>query len=257
MKQQGIFGNISNSYWDAAGAAMAYVMFEAPWLLKLPLLPVATAYGLAMSFIATLFYTLALFDILGKVADGIKKYVFNLLDSNRKLVDVDLIGFILRPLLMVFSIPILIMAVIVPRLSSSVIVEVGGEIGNVLSGSGAMSRTSRLLIETLRITWRYALRNMFQSQISVMPLIVLIALLHTTLLLPLAVFFLLLAPIDWFSALIDRSRASLARYLRSRQTCIRYSGWGFLFMPLWLIIIAPIIIILLLVPKFSAHLMVD
>lgn len=249
-----IFREISSSYFKNAFSCMGYALFKAPLLLKLPLFVFSVIEALALSVIGIIFGFLVIFDFIAILADKVKKLFFEMLDNQKSQVNAGFFSFLIRPLLVILLIPLLIFITVLSSLSPNIAIDVAGELSNVFYGEGAMKKLVSILKGVIQKIFKYSL----SAPLYVMPIYLVITLAYVSILLPLLIVFTVLIPLDWLSEFTERSHIRLTNYLKKQSSSIRYGGViSFVFRPTMLFVFAPILLAVLLVPKFLPHFLVD
>jgi hypothetical protein len=240
----GVFSTMGSSYVKAAGNGF-YYLAHAPLLLKPLILAIALVYSIALLPIGFIFALFVIFDWLGGFVDSIRRFFLNLMESNSWKVDDSLLSFIFRPIFIIVLSPIFLLSLFIPKLSSSIALDIMADNDAI----GAFHQVNQ-------ITWRAA-KRLFQyvanTFLLLMPITAIIAIVYSIALILIGLIFALLIPLDWISQLVEKIRQSVVRYTDTQQQKIRYSLGAFLFVPIWLTILAPLFLILLVVPKFTSQ----
>ena len=249
----GIFSNLGRSYFRASNNAFYYVG-QSHLLTKPFALVLALVYSLFLIPTGVVFYALIILDWLGNITDAIRKFILNAMDNHSWRVDDNFFSFIFRPLVLAVLSPLFLISVFIPKVSSHAMGDfVMNELSDVTSGAGAFKQINEII-------WRAA-KKLFQyvskAPLLVMPVAAVIAILYSVVLIVIGLIFAVLVPLDWLSHLIESMRQGIARFADGQQGGIRYSGTSFLFSPILMVVLAPLILFVLIIPKFSTGLDVE
>lgn len=241
----GVFSSIGSSYLKAAKNVFSYLRYS-PLLLKPIVLLLALIYALFLLVIGIIFYCLIILDWLGKLTDGVRNFFMNALENNSYRVDNSLFSFLIRPIFIVVLAPVFLITLCIPKFSSTVELDTYGV-------SDAMGTFKRIQ----QVFWQAAKRLFYyvsDSFILLMPFVALIAVFYSLVLIVMGFIFFLLIPLDWISRLVENIREWIANFCHHQQQKIIYGFGSFLFAPILLIILSPVFIALLIIPKFSGEL---
>lgn len=249
----GVFLSLSKSYFMSAKNAFYYVG-QAALLLKPFALVVALLYAFVLVPVGGVFAALVIFDWISGITNTIRKLLIQLMDEQSWSVDNSLISFLLRPILLVAIAPLFLMSVFIPKLSSNALVNMAAnEVSSIVSGAGAFKRINEII-------WRAAHRLFIYVSNAVLllkPIAAIIAVFYSIILIIVGAIFIIFIPLDWLSRLIESIRQGIVRYANWQQQKIRYSASAFLFSPLLLIILSPIFLAVILIPKFTTNIDVE
>lgn len=241
---EGVFSSIGKSYIQAAKNVFVY-LGTAHFTLKPVILMPTLFYAFLLFPIGIVFYLFIVLDWVGKITDTIRHFFIDAIDSNSYKIDRSFFSFLFRPIIMVILIPIFLITLCIPKLSSSVDVDMSG----IADAAGTFKKIQQ-------ISWR-SVRNLFNyvshAPLLMMPILAIVAIFYSLVLIAIGFIFALLIPLDWISRLIEMMREGIASFSHSQQQKIRYSFGAFLFSPLLLIVLAPVFFILLIIPKFSGE----
>jgi len=246
----GIFSNIGTSYIKA-GKNTFYFTKRAPFLLKPFALVFALFYSVILLIIGLFFYSLIILDWLGNLTDTLRKGLLNAMDRQRWKITNGILSFIFSPIIIVLLSPLLLLSVFIPKLSSNPAADfVVNEISDIFSGAGAFKRINKIIWGAAKRLFRYV----GNANLILMPILAIIAILYSIVLIAVGSIFAILIPLDWISYLIESIRQGIVSFTNNQQQKIRYSGSSFLIAPVLLAILAPIFLLLLIIPKFTTQL---
>jgi len=249
----GVFSAIGQSYIKAAGSGFYYLR-HAPLILKPFVLIIALFYAVILLTIGFVFYALTLLDWLGSITDSIRKFFINLIEQNSWKVDRSLFSFIFRPIFIMILSPLFLLSLFIPKLSSNAAINFAtNEALGVFNGMGAFRQINQIIWGAAKRLFQYV-ANTF---LLFMPVAAIIAIFYSMILIFIGIIFALLIPLDWLSQLVENIRQSIVRFTQNQQQKIRYHLGAFLFIPMVLAFLAPLFLIILLVPKFTSQFDVD
>jgi len=245
----GIFLSLSKSYFATIKDSFYYA-WHTNWLLKPFALIIATIYTILLLPIGIVFALLIVLDWIGKLTDTIRKSILAFMENRSYEVDNSFLTFLIYPLLLIFIAPLFLLSVFIPKLSSNALVNMSeNELSDIISGAGAFKQIKEIIWEAANNLFRYvANANLFLK-----PFYALIAIVYSIVLIIIGTIFLILIPIDWLSKLIENARQNVAKFADNQHYKIRYSFSSFLFTPIMLILLAPIFLLIILVPKFTTN----
>jgi hypothetical protein len=242
--ETGVFSSIGKSYIQAAKNVFVY-LGKAHFTIKPIILIPTFLYGILLFPIGIIFYLFIVLDWFGKITDKIRYFFINAIEKNSYKIDNSFFSFLLRPIVMVILIPLFLLTLCIPKLSSSVDVDMTG----IADAAGTFKQIQQ-------ISWRSA-KNLFSyvsnAPLLMMPILAIVAIIYSLVLISIGLIFSLLIPLDWISRLIEIMREGIASFSHHQQQQIRDSFGSFLFSPLLLIMLAPVFFILLIIPKFSGE----
>ena len=249
----GIFSSLSRSYLQTAKNSF-YFIGRVSFILKPIALIIAGLYSIVLIPIACIFCLLIVFDWLGNATDIIRKSILRLMDNQSWSVDNSLLSFLFRPVVLVLIAPLFIISTFIPKLSSNALVNFAvDEATNITSGFGAFRKINEII-------WRAAHRlfsYVAKAPLLLKPIVAIVAIFYSIILIVAGALFGILIPLDWIGKLIEGMRQGIVRFVDNHQNKTKYSGTAFLFSPPLLIILFPIFLIMILVPKFSAAFIPD
>jgi hypothetical protein len=247
----GIFSNVARSYIRAAENNWRY-LGHTSWFIKFPVFFITALYSIILLIIGLIFYMGILIDILGRITDWIRKLILNTMKKQSHSIDNGFFSFLFRPLLLIVLSPFLLVSLFIPKLSSEPIAEfITSESSQALDGAGTFG-----LIKSM--FWQTASRNLFyfvsNTYLLLKPITALIAVVYSILFIIIGFFFALLIPLDFISFLIESLRQKIARIAHKLANSICDSFFKFLFVSPLLMVLAPIFILLLIIPKITSQL---
>ncbi|PPK74906.1 hypothetical protein B0F87_107149 [Methylobacter tundripaludum] len=241
----GVFASISSSYLKAAKNVFTYFDYS-PSLLKPVVLLLALIYALFLLFIGIIFYCFIILDWVGQLTDGIRNFFMSVIENNSYRVGSSLFSFLFRPLGMLVLAPLFLISLCIPKFSSAVELDPYG----VSDAMGTFKRIQQAFWQAAKRLFYYV----SNSFILLMPFVAVIAVFYSLVLIVMGLVFFLLIPLDWISHLVENIREGIANFCHNHQRKIVYSFADFLFSPILLIILSPIFMGLLIIPKFSGEL---
>jgi len=241
---RGIFATLSSAYFETGENVFYYVSYS-HWIFKPFLFILAIGFNIILIPVAIVFWSLKIFDIFGKLVNSIRRTILNIMEDLSNNISNSFFSFILNPIIIVFLSPFFILSLLIPKLSSDVVVEQVSDIGD---GAGAFRRLNEISsngVEEIFVYLRY-------SNILVKPFIFMIALFLSFILICLGYLFILFLPLDWISKLVESIRQFIVDFVNNKNYYIKYNINSFLFTPILLVALAPIFILAILIPKFSS-----
>ncbi len=249
----GIFLSLSKSYLSSAKNTY-YFISTVTWILKPFALIIALLYSIILVPVGLVFGILIVFDWVGKITDTIRRSILNTMDKQSWAVDNSFFSFLFRPILLVLIAPLFIISVFIPKLSSNALVNMSvNEASDVVSGAGAFSRINKIIWGAANRLFRYVAN----APLLLKPITAIIAIVYSIVLIIVGALFLILIPLDWISRLIEKTRQGIVRFADNQQNNIRDQTSSFLFVPLLLVVLAPLFLIIILVPKFTTGIDID
>jgi hypothetical protein len=241
----GVFSSVGSSYLKAAKNVFSYLGYS-HLLLKPIVLLLALIYALFLLIIGIIFYCLIILDWVGQLTDDIRKFFMNALENNSYRVDDSLFSFLFRPLGMLVLAPLFLISLCIQKFSSTVELDPYG----VSDAMGTFKRIQQTFWQAAKRLFYYV----SNSFILLMPFIAIVAVFYSLVLIAMGFVFFLLIPLDFISRLVENIREGIANFCHNHQRKIVYSFADFLFSPILLIILSPIFMGLLIIPKFSGEL---
>ncbi len=246
---KGTFQIISESYQRGANNLFNFCQ-EAPWILK-PFLYIYALLGSAALYISSFaFYVLIIFDHLSSAVNWIRRGLLNTIEDRSRNVEYSLVGFIFNPLIIAILTPIFILSALLPKISSELdIDEATGEILEKLdiTSSGTFKKIMNFSKDTISNSFDY----IKESSIIWWPFLIIPCLFNSLLMLIIIVISTPLLLLDLFSYIIDSIRGFCIKVSRNLgESTEEGFGW-FLFSPIILVLLVPVFIVVLIIPKFS------
>jgi len=246
----GVFLSLSKTYLSSAKEAFHYIAF-APLIIKPFALVVALIYSIVLIPVGVVFGLLIVFDWVGKITDLIRNTIINAMDKQSWGIDDSFFSFLLRPIVLVLIAPLFLLSVFIPKLSSNAMVDIAeNELSDLVSGAGAFKKINNII-------WRAAHRLFIyvsNAPLVLKPFVAIIAIIYSIILIIVGAVFFILIPLDLISGAIEGLRQWVVRFANSQQQKIRYSGSGFLLAPVLLVLLSPLFLAIILVPKFTTNL---
>lgn len=247
--RNGVFSSLSQSYFQAA-KNVYYFVGSVYWVFK----PIAFLFAIVFSLIllpvGLVFWVLILLDYLGSTTDGIRKSIINSMDNQSWAISDSFGAFLFRPVILVLIAPFFILSLAIPKISSDAMVNIAAdELSDIISGAGAFKRLNGIIWNAANQLFVYVGR----APLLLKPFAAVIAIVYSVVLIILGVFFILLVPLDWLSQLIESIRQYVVRYVDRKKDNIRYSTGAFLFTPVTLVVLSPLFLAAILIPKFATQ----
>jgi hypothetical protein len=245
----GIFSTVGQSYFKAAGSNWYYWKY-ASWLSKPILLPITAVYSLILGLIGVIFYAGIIFDWLGKLTDFIRQHILNAMKNHSYRIDDSLSAFLFRPIWLVLLSPLLLASLLFPKLSSDTPDNFGGDADDFFEGDGAFKTVNAVFLQGTRRLFDYVA----YTHLLLKPFTVMVAIVYSLILMAVGFGFALLIPLDWLSRVVEHIRQWIARTVYQLQNRIYQSFFQFLFVPPLMIALAPVFMVLLIIPKMTSQL---
>jgi len=248
-KKKGVFTKLSKSYFLSAKSLFSYVK-KTLFLFKPIVLIISLLYSTILIPIGIIFGGLILFDWLSSITDKIRYFIIKLMETQSLLITNSFLSFILRPILLVLIAPFFILSVFIPKLSNNV----GGdlaqnELSDVTSGVGSFKRINQII-------WRAA-SNLFiyvsNSALILKPIAGIVAIIYSIILIIVGAAFFILIPLDFISRIIENIRNKIVKFSSYMQQKINKNMMTFLFIPIFLVLFAPLFLAIILIPKFTTN----
>jgi hypothetical protein len=250
IMSQGVFLNLSQGYISSAKNSFYYVG-QTNLLVKPFAFIIAMIYSAVLVPVGTIFSLFIVLDWVGKAIDSIRKFLLELMETQSWSVNNSLFSFLFRPIFLVILAPLFLLSVFIPKLSSNSMVHLTvNEVSDIMSGSGAFKRVNEIIYRAAHRLFIYV----SSAPLLLKPFIASIAIVYSIILIIVGAIFILLIPLDVLSKLIEGMRQGVVRFVDNQQWNIRYSGSAFLFTPLILVVLAPVFLAIILIPKFTTNL---
>jgi len=245
----GVFSSLSQSYFQASKNVYYYVS-HSHWLLK----PITFLLAIIFSFIllpvGLVFWVLIFLDHLGSTTDGIRKSIINSMDNHSWRISDSFMSFLFRPIALVLTAPFFILSLAIPKVSSDAMLNVAAdELSEIISGAGAFKRLNGIIWNAANRLFVYV----GNAPLLLKPIAAVIAIIYSLILIILGALFMLLIPLDWISQIIENIRQGVVRFVDTKKENIKYDGSAFLFTPTILVILSPLFLAAILIPKFATQ----
>ncbi len=249
MAKKGTFQIISESYQIGAKNLFKYCK-SVVWILK-PFLCLYAIFVFVVLYISSwVFYILIIFDFLAKIVNSLRNFLFNSIDAKSENVKYSLIGFVINPLIIVILTLIFILSAIIPKISSELnIDELTGSALNEMdiTGSGTFKQIIKLSMKTIS--------NLFVfikgKKLLFWPFLIVFCLFNSLLMLALILIATPLLILDFLSYIVDSIRNFCSKISRNLGNSIEKGFGRFIFSPIILVLLVPVFIVVLIIPKFS------
>lgn len=246
---KGTFQIISESYQIGANNLIEYCD-DAPLILK-PFFYIYAIIGYLSLYICSfIFYLLIIFDYFSSFINSIRKVLLDSIEDRSINVDTSLINFLFNPIIIAALTPIFIISGILPKISSELDIDeyTGEVIKNLnITGSGTFKKIINFSMETTSNLFNY-LRN---QNFLTWPFLIIPCLFNAFIMFLIILVSTPLLILDLFSHIVDSIRAFCIKTSRNLGQSTYNGIGGFLFSPIVLIILVPIFIGILIIPKFS------
>jgi len=244
----GVFASLSQSYFQAAKNVF-YFVGNSSILMKPFAFILAIGFNIILLPVGIIFGLFIVLDYLGNFTDSMRQSIIDAMEHHSWRVDDSLLSFLFRPIIVVILSPLFIISLIIPKVSSDALVNAGAdEVKQIISGSGAFKRLNNIIWNTLHRLFVY-IKN---APLLIKPIAAIVAIYYSMVLIMLGILFIFLIPLDWLSQLVESIRQAIVRFVDSSQDRIRYRTSSFLFIPIVLVLLAPLFLIAILIPKFSS-----
>lgn len=248
--RQGIFTSLSRSYFQAAKNVYFFVG-EVSWLIKPFAFILAEGFSVALFPVGLVFWALIFLDHLGNTTDTIRMSIIHAMEEHSWRISDSFVAFLFRPVILVFISPLFIASLAIPKVSSSAWVNLAEEeVKNIISGSGAFKRINTILWSATSRLFIYV----SNAPLLIKPVAAMIAVVYSLVLIGLEAIFIFFIPFDWISQMIESIRQGVVRFVENKKEQIKYDSGAFLFAPTLLVILSPLFLAAILVPKFGTQL---
>lgn len=246
---KGTFGIISESYRKGAENLFEYCR-NAPIILRPFFYLYAIIYYIILHLISFIFYILSVFDFLAENTDYVRKGILKEIEYKSDNVKKSLGSFIFNPLIITILVLLFVLSALIPKISSLMDMDdITGELRNGVEDTG-ISTFKAIITFSMKTT-----SNLFafiQPKHAVSwPFLIIPCLSNSTLMLLLIAVSTPLLLFDFFSYIIDSIRCLCIRISMGLEKSTVNGFGGFIFTPLILIILFPIFLAVLIIPKFS------
>lgn len=246
MKKEWIFLGLSRAYAMLAHSGFVYVK-HANILVKPFALVAALVYGAIFKLISMIFHLLVIFDWIGGLTDALRKKLLNIVEHISLGIDNSLFSFLINPIALVIVVPMFLLSLFIPKFSSNVALNMAvDELTGILDGSGIFFRIKEIVWSSANRLFAYVSKTFLILK----PFVAVVAIGYSIVLMIIGMLFFILIPLDWLSQIIENSRQMIVNFVYNRQYSIQNSLGGFLITPVFLIVLAPLFLAVVLVPKF-------
>ena len=246
---KGTFQIISESYQIGANNLFEYCS-GLPWIFKPFFYCYAIVGALVLYACSLIFYVLIIFDYLASIVNAIRKSLLSIIEGNSEAAQDSLGSFIFSPLIICIITPIFILSALLPKISSEIdIDETTGEVLEKadITSSGTFRKIISFSMDTISNLFSY-IRD---QSLLFMPFLIIPCLINCILMLILILISTPLLLFDLFSYIVDSIRSVCIRISRSLGQSTENGFGGFVFSPILLVLLVPIFIGILIIPKFS------
>jgi len=251
--KKGLFLRLSKLYLLSAKNSFYYVG-QISLLLRPALFVVAIFYAIVLSFISLIFSVLTILDLITFATDSIRKTIINFMDNQCLSIDNSFISFIFSPIVLVLVAPIFIASLFLPRPSSNDLLDIAeNKILDAVSGHGVFKRINEII-------WSAA-HNLFDYVPKVClflkPIVAIVAIVYSIILIIIGTIFFIFVPLDWLNNFFKRVMHALVNFAYVQHDKIMHNTGAFLFSPIILILLFPILLTIVFIPKFTAYFEMD
>jgi len=245
----GVFSSLSQSYFQASKNVHYYVG-HSTWILRPVTFVLAIVFSIILLPVGFVFWVLIFLDHLGSTTDGIRKSIINSMDNHSWHISDSFMSFLFRPIVLVLTAPLFILSLAIPKVSSDAMVNVAAdELAEIISGAGAFKRLNTIIWNAANRLFVYV----GNASLLLKPIAAVIAIFYSIVLIILGTLFIFLIPLDWLSQIIENIRQSVVRFVDSKKEQIKYKGSAFLFTPATLVLLSPLFLAAILIPKFATQ----
>jgi len=245
---KGTFQIISESYQNAISNLFDYCN-QFHWIVRPILFIYVCLVSITMLAASLIFYILIIFDALARFVNATRDAIFDSMYNTSGSLRYTVSGFVFNPMIVSLIIPIFILSIILPKLSSDFDESVSDFLGNFnLANSGAFQKIIRLSIYTLGQLLYFFSRG----KVWFWPLLAIPFLFNSALMLLIIFICTPLLILDLISWIVDFIRFMCIKIATNLSKSVDRSFSGFLFSPAILLILVPIFILVLIIPKFSS-----
>jgi len=247
---KGTFQIISESYQNAISNLFEYCN-QFHWIIRPIFFIYACAASLIMLVASLIFSILIIFDALARFVNSIRDAIFESMYNNSENVRYTLNGFIFNPIIVCLTVPIFILSIILPKISSELEFDesISDVIGNFnFANSGAFQKIIRISLYIIS----ELLYFFHKSSVLFWPLLAIPFLFNSALMLFVILISTPLLILDLISWIVDGIRFACVKIAIGLSKSVNHGFSGFLFSPAILLILVPVFILVLIIPKFSS-----
>jgi hypothetical protein len=245
----GVFAKVGQSYFNALDSISHY-WERAHGVLKPVLFPIACVYSFMLLIISIIFYAGIVFDWLGKLTDWIRQYILDAMKNQSYCIDNSLGSFLFRPIFLLLLSPLLLASLLFPKLSSDTLDSFSGDVGDFFDGDGAFKTVKTVFLQGAGRLFDYVA----STHLLLKPVTAVVAIVYSLILMAVGFGFALLIPLDWLSRLVEITRQWIASTAYQLQQRIYQSFMQFMLVPPLMIVLAPLFMLLLIIPKLTSQL---
>lgn len=242
----GTFEQISKNYFLAGRNAYVYCNTK-NILLRFVLYLIAIPIHLVMSMLGIGFYMFIIFDWISSLSDRLRNSIFNKMVDLQSQISQSFWTFLFYPIFLGLLTPIFFLSVLIPKFSSN-IDSVSEEFLGGLSENGIFLKTLNLCLEVVKSLFVYVGKCVW----IIKPIALIVAIYYSAGILLLGFIALIFTIVDMISSFIEWIRRQCVTISKLLAESISKGFFSFVFSAILMFIIAPIIAILLIVPKFSS-----
>lgn len=243
MATKGIFALVGDQYALGAGNTFVYCR-RVPLFFRLFLLPMALLQASLLFCISLCFRLLFLFDWVSALVDSIRSSILTFLQGLQHGIDRSLFQFLFNPPIMVAIVPIFILSAILPKFSSQISVEFDDQ---GLGDGGIFATMNKICWGSSSALFGYVSR----AHILMMPFLAVIAFVYSIVLIIVGAAAFVLIVLDWFSSAVEKMRRFCVWLTQSMAQKIADDLFNFVIYTASMILIAPVILLVLVIPKIS------
>jgi len=247
--KQGIFSILGTIYFASAKNTFYYVGNNS-LMIKPFTFFIALSYSTILIPIGLIFSMFIIFDWLSKITDAIRNFFLNIIDKQSWSIDNSFLSFLIRPIILVILIPLFILSIFIPRLSTNYIVH---DVSIMLSATGTFKQINIIIYRAANKLFVY----ISAAPLLMKPFLAIIGIIYSIILIIFGTLFIFLIPLDWISKGIEGIRIYITNFISKLQYNIKYKVRAFLFTPIILTLFFPIILCILIIPKFTTNIITE
>ena len=245
MKTLGLFESISNGYFLAGNKSFEYLKSKMI-LIKLLFFPIAFFVFVCMGLSGIFFRMFILLDWISDFIDGLRKGVLSMLTNLQNDIPNSFRAFIFNPLLITLLAPVFFLCALLPKFSSNINSFIGDTM--VQFSEGVFKKMNRICWTSASNLFRYVAN----APLLLKPVLSIVAIVLSLMLILVGIAFFIFIIFDLFSALLERLRNTLVNIVYRLANSSSNSFTGFIFSPALMVVMIPVLVFLLIVPKISS-----
>lgn len=242
-----IFKGLTAAYLGAIENAFEYCN-DSFWLIRPILWLFALIYSACFLIVGIVFGILIILDFLGDVTDGLRETVAEWMEGVSRDIDDSLWTFLFFPIWLMILAPLFFLTLFIPKLSSDMdSLDDHEGLTDIIFAGGAFGKAGLILFKSSGRLFEYL---PYANLLTWLPCL-LIAVVYSLVFIVLSLCFFLLWPLDWISGLLDILRLMIIGIAEWLSESIEENFLGFFLSSFFLIVLAPVFLLLLFIPKLS------